>query len=201
MSITRLKFLYSTWLTVRFTQGHNWCNQFTATNLLFFLNYFVSTLANPLAHVYSCLLSSRIVPAQLKIAKVVPIHKSADCQSIDNNPSISPLSKFSKIWFRKRFTHSKHNSLCESRVLKKGFTTLGLINWLSTPKKRYWLFFSHSSLNNNPFVINIDFKNFPGAVNGDLITQLNLSRALQILILHFWVLSSIQLLTSTPILV
>ncbi len=64
---------------------------------LFFIKKVINSLANPLAHVFTCSLKLGHVPIQLKIAKVIPIFKSGDRQSMDNYRPISLLSNFSKI--------------------------------------------------------------------------------------------------------
>jgi hypothetical protein len=64
---------------------------------LHFLKQFIHILANPLAHVFSLSLQNGYVPAQLKIAQVIPIFKSGDPQLIDNYRPISLLNNFSKI--------------------------------------------------------------------------------------------------------
>jgi hypothetical protein len=64
---------------------------------LFFIKKVINSLANPLAHVFTCSLKLGHVPNQLKIAKVIPIFKSGDRQSMDNYRPISLLSNFSKI--------------------------------------------------------------------------------------------------------
>jgi Reverse transcriptase (RNA-dependent DNA polymerase) len=58
------------------------------------------TLSTPLKHVISLSLNTGIVPAQLKIAKVIPIFKSGDKQQLDNYRPISLLNVFSKIYER-----------------------------------------------------------------------------------------------------
>ena len=63
----------------------------------FFLSIFARTIALPLHHVISKSFQAGIVPAQLKIAKVVPIFKSGDKQSMYNYRPISLLNVFSKI--------------------------------------------------------------------------------------------------------
>ncbi len=57
----------------------------------------IPSLAAPLAHVFSCSLMTGVVLSHLKIAKIVPIFKSGDRQSMDNYRPISLLSNFSKI--------------------------------------------------------------------------------------------------------
>jgi hypothetical protein len=64
---------------------------------LFFIKKVINSLANPLAHVFTCSLKLGYVPNQLKLAKVIPIFKSGDRQSMDNYRPISLLSNFSKI--------------------------------------------------------------------------------------------------------
>ena len=64
---------------------------------VFFLSKFARTIALPLHHVISKSFQAGIVPAQLKIAKVVPIFKSGDKQSMYNYRPISLLNVFSKI--------------------------------------------------------------------------------------------------------
>jgi Reverse transcriptase (RNA-dependent DNA polymerase)/Endonuclease/Exonuclease/phosphatase family len=54
-------------------------------------------LSKPLQHVFSLSLSNGIVPSQLKIAKVIPIFKAGDNQSVDNYRPISLLNVFSKV--------------------------------------------------------------------------------------------------------
>ena len=51
----------------------------------------------PLKHVFGLSFSTGIVPEQFKMAKVVPIFKSGDPRSGDNNRPISLLNNFSKI--------------------------------------------------------------------------------------------------------
>ena len=51
----------------------------------------------PLVHIFNLSVSSGIVPKQLKIAKVVPIFKKGDPQTLSNYRPISLLTSFSKI--------------------------------------------------------------------------------------------------------
>jgi hypothetical protein len=64
---------------------------------LHFIKNFIHILANQLSHVFSLSLQSGFVPVQLKFAKVIPIFKSGDPQSVDNYRTISLLYNFSKI--------------------------------------------------------------------------------------------------------
>jgi hypothetical protein len=64
---------------------------------LFFIKKFINILANPLCHVFNRSIITGYVPLQLKIAKVIPIFKSGDPQTMDNYRPISLLSNFSKI--------------------------------------------------------------------------------------------------------
>ena len=54
----------------------------------------------PLVHVFNLSISSGVVPDQLKIARIVPIHKSGDSAKCKNYRPISVLSIFSKIMER-----------------------------------------------------------------------------------------------------
>ena len=51
----------------------------------------------PLLHIFSFSLSSGVVPQQLKVAKVIPVFKSGEKDSMDNYRPISLLCSFSKI--------------------------------------------------------------------------------------------------------
>jgi hypothetical protein len=64
----------------------------------FFIKQFSYEIAKPLQHIINLSLSNSIVPpSQMKIAKIVPIHKSGPRTSMDNYRPISLLSCFSKI--------------------------------------------------------------------------------------------------------
>ena len=54
-------------------------------------------LAKPLCHIFNLSFNQGIVPLQMKIAKIIPIHKGGDRSSMDNYRPISLLSCFSKI--------------------------------------------------------------------------------------------------------
>ena len=62
-----------------------------------FIKQTVTSLINPLFHIFNLSFSTGVVPAQLKIAKVIPIFKAGDKSSMDNYRPISLLSSFSKI--------------------------------------------------------------------------------------------------------
>jgi Reverse transcriptase (RNA-dependent DNA polymerase) len=62
-----------------------------------FLKNITLQLLKPLNHVFNLSFSSGTVPTQLKIAKIVPIFKSGDADSVDNYRPISLLSNFSKV--------------------------------------------------------------------------------------------------------
>ena len=57
----------------------------------------INCITSPLVHVINLSLSSGIVPDQLKIARVIPIHKSGEMSSCNNYRPISVLPVFSKI--------------------------------------------------------------------------------------------------------
>ncbi len=57
----------------------------------------IDLISKPLAHIFNCSISTGFVPSQLKIAQVVPIHKSGPTDVISNYRPISLLPCFSKI--------------------------------------------------------------------------------------------------------
>jgi len=57
----------------------------------------ISTIANPLAHIFNLSLSSGIFPNNFKIAKVTPVFKNGDKKLLNNYRPISVLPVFSKI--------------------------------------------------------------------------------------------------------
>ncbi len=57
----------------------------------------INCISLPLTHIINLSLESGIVPQDMKIAKVIPIHKSSDPTSLNNYRPISLLSAFSKI--------------------------------------------------------------------------------------------------------
>ena len=69
-----------------------------------------------LKYLINCSINKNIFPDELKIAKVIPIHKSGDKTSIENNRPISVLSVFSKVSEKIMYNHlihfiNKHNIL------------------------------------------------------------------------------------------
>jgi hypothetical protein len=65
---------------------------------VFLISKISQTLLSPLQHLISRSFLTGIVPKQLKIAKIIPIFKSGDAQSMDNYRPISLLNTFSKIY-------------------------------------------------------------------------------------------------------
>ena len=59
-----------------------------------FLKQTISQLIGPLFHIFNLSFSCGVVPAQFKIAKVIPIFKAGDSSSMDNYRPISLLSSF-----------------------------------------------------------------------------------------------------------
>ena len=57
----------------------------------------ITNISAPLKHIFATSFSLGIVPSQFKIAKVVPVFKSRNKESMDNYRPISLLSCFSKI--------------------------------------------------------------------------------------------------------
>ncbi len=64
---------------------------------MFLIKNCINILVTPLLHIITKSLVTGVVPSQLKIAKVVPIHKGGDKLSPDNYRPISLLPNFSKI--------------------------------------------------------------------------------------------------------
>ena len=62
-----------------------------------FIKQTVSSFINPLFHIFNLSFTTGVVPAQFKMAKVIPIFKAGDKSSMDNYRPISLLSSFSKI--------------------------------------------------------------------------------------------------------
>jgi len=63
----------------------------------FVVNQCITQLKKPLTNIYNASLESGIFPDQLKIAKVVPVHKRGDKKDIQNYRPIALLSVFSKL--------------------------------------------------------------------------------------------------------
>jgi Reverse transcriptase (RNA-dependent DNA polymerase) len=57
----------------------------------------INCISRPILHIFNCSLTTGIVPAKMKIAKVVPIFKSGDSSDVNNYRPISLLCTFSKI--------------------------------------------------------------------------------------------------------
>jgi Reverse transcriptase (RNA-dependent DNA polymerase) len=64
---------------------------------MFLLKKVLTSISNPIIHVFNKSLQLGTVPRSLKIAKVVPIYKSGDVQDMNNYRPISLLCSFSKI--------------------------------------------------------------------------------------------------------
>ena len=63
----------------------------------YFIKQTLPAFIAPLHHIFNLSLNNGIVPAQLKIAKVIPIFKAGNKSSMNNYRPISLLSAFSKI--------------------------------------------------------------------------------------------------------
>ena len=57
----------------------------------------IYTISSPLTYIFNLSLATGKVPSKLKIAKVIPLFKKGDCQSVANYRPISILPCFSKI--------------------------------------------------------------------------------------------------------
>ena len=62
-----------------------------------FIKQTLPSYIDPIFHIFDLSFKNGVVPAQFKIAKVIPIHKAGDKSSMDNYRPISLLSAFSKI--------------------------------------------------------------------------------------------------------
>ena len=60
----------------------------------YFIKQTLPAFIVPLHHIFNLSLNNGVIPAQLKIAKVIPIHKNGDKSSMDNYRPISLLSAF-----------------------------------------------------------------------------------------------------------
>ena len=63
----------------------------------FILKGVISSIIDPLVHIFNLSLSSGQVPAGMKIAKVIPLFKNGDKLSVNNYRPISLLSTLSKV--------------------------------------------------------------------------------------------------------
>ncbi len=61
------------------------------------IKYSINKIINPLTSIINKSLETGIVPKQLKVAKVIPIHKKLDPRLLNNYRPISLLPSFSKI--------------------------------------------------------------------------------------------------------
>lgn len=101
------------------------------------LKMLVDDISEPLTHVINLCFSQGIVPADLKIAVVIPIHKSGDKSNLNNYRPISLLSVFSKIFERILFNRifrflRKHNLISPKQFgFIKGLGTTDAISFLS----------------------------------------------------------------------
>lgn len=90
----------------------------------------IREVAGPLAHIFNLSVSQGIVPADMKIAKVIPIYKSGDPKNISNYRPISLLPAFSKIL--EKIVHDRLMSFLESKEVlykhqygyRRGFSTM-----------------------------------------------------------------------------
>jgi Reverse transcriptase (RNA-dependent DNA polymerase) len=105
---------------------------------MFFVSKFSLTLATPLMHILNCSFNTGIFPSQLKIAKIIPIHKSGSRCDMNNYRPISLLSVFSKIFEkilcnRLTFFLESNNLLsqCQFGFRKNNSTVYPLIKFLN----------------------------------------------------------------------
>ena len=76
-------------------------------------------LSGPLTYLFNCSISSGVVPDKLKIARVIPVHKSGPKVIVSNYRPISLLSIFNKI-FKKLIYKRLLNFLEQNHVLFDG---------------------------------------------------------------------------------
>ena len=57
----------------------------------------INIIIEPLTHIINQSLKTGIVPSEMKIAKVIPIHKSSDPSVLKNYRPVSLLPAFSKL--------------------------------------------------------------------------------------------------------
>jgi hypothetical protein len=108
---------------------------------MFFIKKFKNTIVNPLYYIIFKSFETGKFPSQLKIAKVVPIHKGGDKSLPDNYRPISLLPNFSKIiekiMSNRLTSYLENNNLISSNQFgfRKGHSTLHpivhLINQIS----------------------------------------------------------------------
>ena len=117
-----------------------------------------TSFAEPLIYLINLSLQEGTFPSELKLAKVIPIYKSGNCNSINNYRPVSILSTFSKIFERVMYTRLL-NFISNEGILYKyqfGFrenhnSTLALMTLLDE---------IYDSFNKNEYVIGVflDFK-------------------------------------------
>ena len=74
--------------------SHSYSHDEVSTHLL---KKIIGSILSPLVHIFNLSLSSGVVPASFKTAKVIPIYKKDDPSSMSNYRPISILPSFSKI--------------------------------------------------------------------------------------------------------
>jgi hypothetical protein len=83
-----------------------------------FIQNFSLTLSVPLSKIFCSSLETGCVPKQLKIAKVIPLFKSGEKETLDNYRPISLLNVFSKVLEKivcnRLTTHLEINSILSS---------------------------------------------------------------------------------------
>jgi hypothetical protein len=55
------------------------------------------SISTPLLYIFSKSFQTGTIPSDLKISKIIPLHKSGDCSNMDNYRPIAKLNVFSKI--------------------------------------------------------------------------------------------------------
>ena len=70
----------------------------------FFAGEFVHLISSPLVLIINCSFETGLFPKELKIAKVIPLHKSGDVNRITNYRPISILPYFSKLFEKAMFS-------------------------------------------------------------------------------------------------
>ena len=112
-----------------------------------------SSIIKPLTHIFNLSLQSGEVPTDLKIAKVIPLHKSGDPRLFNNYRPISILPCFSKILEKlvyNRMLHhlNEHNILYEHQYgfRKNHSTEMALLQLAEN---------IYSSINNKEFALGI----------------------------------------------
>ena len=103
----------------------------------FILKGVISSIADPLAHIFNASIFSGVFPEQMKIAKVIPLFKKGDKLDPSNYRPISLLSTLSKILekliFKRTMNFLKnHNVFTNSQFgfLQKHSTIHALLNFV-----------------------------------------------------------------------